>query len=211
MDNDLYSQLREKMVQLQILSRGISDPKVLEAMRKVPRHLFVPEGLIELAYLDCALPTSNGQTISQPYIVAYMTERLQLKASDSVLEIGTGTGYQTAILSVASSCVVTIERIPELHQSAKVRLESLGYNNVTCIMGNGYEGFAPEAPYDKIIVTAAAPFIPDALIRQLSPNGRMIIPVGSGSQELILVTKDENGELKEEKDLSVIFVPLVEK
>lgn len=211
MDNNLYSQLREKMVQLQILSRGISDTEVLSAMRMVPRHLFVPEELIELAYLDCALPTSRGQTISQPYIVAYMTERLVLKPTDRVLEIGTGTGYQTAILSELSSFVVTVERISELHTSAKVRLESLGYDNICCIYGNGYEGFESEAPYDKIIVTAAAPFIPDALIRQLSPNGRMIIPVGSGSQELILVTKDKNGEIKEEKDLSVIFVPLVEK
>lgn len=211
MDNNHYSQLRERMVQLQILSRGVSDKKVLEAMRMVPRHLFVPEGLIELAYLDCALPTSSGQTISQPYIVAYMTERLNLEASDRILEIGTGTGYQTAILSEISSYVVTVERIPELHQSAKARLETLGYENITCILGNGYEGFAPEAPYDKIIVTAAAPFIPETLIHQLSPNGRMIIPIGIGSQELILVTKDDRGEINKEKDLSVIFVPLVEK
>ncbi len=211
MDNNHYSLLREKMVRLQILSRGISDSRVLETMRKVPRHLFVPEGLIELAYLDCALQSSSGQTISQPYIVAYMTEILQLEPTDRVLEIGTGTGYQTAILSEASNFVVTVERIPELHQSAKNRLETYGYNNIICILGNGYDGFAPEAPYDKIIVTAAAPYIPEALMHQLSPNGRMVIPVGSGSQELILVTKDEYGEIKEENDLSVIFVPLVEK
>lgn len=211
MDINHFTELREKMVQLQILSRGISDENVLVAMRKVPRHLFVPLGLIDLAYLDSALPTSDGQTISQPYIVAYMTERLHLKHTDRVLEIGTGTGYQTAILSEISSCVVTVERIFNLHQSAKKRLESLGYTNITSIFGNGYEGYAPEAPYDKIIVTAAAPFLPVALIHQLSKNGRMIIPVGTGSQELILVTKDENGEITEEKDLSVIFVPLLEK
>lgn len=211
MDTNHFTELREKMVQLQILSRGIVAEPVLQAMRKVPRHLFVLERLIDLAYLDSALPSTNGQTISQPYIVAYMTERLQLKASDRVLEIGTGTGYQTAILSEISSFVITVERIPDLHQSAKVRLQMLGYKNITCIFGNGYEGFTTGAPYDKIIVTAAAPFIPEALIHQLSPNGRMIIPVGTSSQELILVTKDENGEITEEKDLSVIFVPLLEK
>ncbi|MBE0451741.1 MAG: protein-L-isoaspartate(D-aspartate) O-methyltransferase [Clostridia bacterium] len=211
MDTNHFTELREKMVSHQIQSRGIVDENVLEAMRKVPRHLFVPEGLIDLAYLDCALPSTNGQTISQPYIVAYMTEKLHLKPSDRVLEIGTGTGYQTAILSEISNFIVTMERIPDLHQSAKIRLEKLDYKNITCIYGNGYEGFIPGAPYDKIIVTAAAPFIPESLVLQLSPNGRMIIPVGTSSQELVIVTKDELGEITKKNDLSVVFVPLLEK
>lgn len=209
--NTNFEQLREEMVQLQIASRGIEDVNVLKAMRVVPRHMFVPQSLIHEAYSDSALPTSNGQTISQPYIVAYMTEKLQLNRTDRILEIGTGTGYQTAILSDIANFVVTIESVQALHQSAKTRLETLGYTNITFIMGNGYDGHESEAPYDKIIVTAAAPFIPEALMSQLAKNGRMIIPVGIDTQELIIVTKDENGAITEEKDLNVIFVPLLKE
>lgn len=206
---DTYIDLRLNMVAHQIEARGVRNTAVLEALRKVPRHRFVSDEFIDLAYADCALPASNGQTISQPFIVGIMTEMLELKPGDRVLEIGTGTGYQSAILAELDVEVFTVERIPALYESAKIRLTEMGYEGITCILGNGYDGFAQSAPYDAIIVTAAAPFIPKALIDQLAPGGRMVIPVGTAVQELVLVTKASDGHVTEMPLLGVRFVPLV--
>ncbi|MBN2458868.1 protein-L-isoaspartate(D-aspartate) O-methyltransferase [Candidatus Woesearchaeota archaeon] len=205
-----YSKLREDMVKHQIESRGVSDKRVLKAMREVPRELFVPEGLVVEAYNDHPLPIGHGQTISQPYIVAEMTELLELKGSEKVLEIGTGSGYQAAILSKLAKKVITLERIEGLAKKTRVLLKKHGYNNVTVIHGDGTKGYGKEAPYDAIIVTAAADKIPKALIEQLAEGGRLVAPVGKGyGQELLRIIKREGDKLDTEEHGGVIFVPLI--
>ncbi len=205
-----YANARKRMVQTQIRAMGVRDEKVLAAMSKVPRHLFVPEAYRPLAYADGPLPIGQGQTISQPYIVAFMTEALGLSPSDRVLEVGTGSGYQAAVLAELVREVYSIEIIPELGNSAGKRLEKLGYRNVAVRIGDGYLGWPEKAPFDAIIVTAAAGRIPEPLVAQLKDGGTLCIPVGpAGSvQSLIRITK--RGDRTEREDLlPVRFVPLV--
>ena len=192
---DKYSSLREKMVKEQIIGRGISDKATLNAIRKVPRHKFVPPDIQDKSYDDAPLPIGFGQTISQPYIVAYMTEVSKPTLKKKVLEIGTGSGYQAAILAEITSAVYTIEIVPELAKEAADRFKKLGYKNIIAKYGDGYGGWPEHAPFDIIIVTASAEKIPQPLIDQLAENGRMIIPVGSPNsvQELTLVVK-KNGK-----------------
>ncbi len=189
------------------------DNRVMTAIRQVPRENFVPPDLRHAAFRDGALPVGHGQTISQPYIVALMTDMLELTADSIVLEIGTGTGYQAAILACLARQVYSIERIPELAQAAQLRLKDMGYDNVETRCGDGYQGWPEMAPFDGILVTAAAPFIPPALLEQLKPGGRMAIPIGMPSmhQELMLVTKNQRGETHCRSLLGVAFVPLVEE
>lgn len=207
--SETFDQQRKLMVSEQLQRRGVQNPKVLEAMRKVERHLFVPPEVSSAAYEDHPLPIGEEQTISQPYIVAYMTEALALKPTERVLEIGTGSGYQAAILGELAAEVYSIEIIPELAKQAEERLKSLGYKNVHVKAGDGYQGWPEYQPFDAIIVTAAPDEIPQALIQQLkTPGGRMIVPVGSASQELILITKMENG-IEKKSLLPVRFVPML--
>ena len=194
MPGDEFEKAREKMVDLQIVRRGIKDPRVIAAMKKVPRHLFVSESLRSQAYEDHPLLIEEKQTISQPYIVALMTESLRLTGHEEVLEIGTGSGYQTAILAELADKVFTIERIPLLAEKARKRLEELGYKNIVYRIGDGSLGWPEEAPFDGILVSAAAPSIPQPLIDQLAMGGRLIIPVGDRlSQELVLVERVPEG------------------
>ncbi|MDD5291590.1 MAG: protein-L-isoaspartate(D-aspartate) O-methyltransferase [Candidatus Omnitrophica bacterium] len=203
-----YSEKMEEMINEQIMARGVKDPEVIRAMRKVERHLFVPEKVRSQSYDDGPLPIGHSQTISQPYIVAFMTEALDLQPEDKVLEIGTGSGYQAAVLAEIAKEVYTIEIIEPLAQEAKNRLESLGYKNIQVKCADGYKGWPENAPFDKIIVTAAPDEIPAELIKQLKVNGKMVIPVGSFSQELYLVTKTEKGFIRKSL-LPVRFVPMV--
>jgi protein-L-isoaspartate(D-aspartate) O-methyltransferase len=207
-----YAQQREMMVEQQIVARGVKSKKVLDAMNSVPRHLFVPEGYRRGSYYDQPLLIGLGQTISQPYIVALMTEMLDVDNDDIVLEIGTGSGYQAAVLSTIVKELYTIEIIEELGLQATERLKSLGYDNVKVKISDGRLGWPEKAPFDAIIVTAAAPKIPDPLIKQLKPGGRMVIPVNNSSysQDLLIVEKDEAGNIDTKKTIPVRFVPLVE-
>ncbi len=207
-----HTMKRKKMVKQQIIARGVKNKKVLEVMEKVPRHLFVPEEHRKYSYYDQPLPIGLEQTISQPYIVALMTEMLDIDNNDVVLEIGTGSGYQAAVLSEIAKEVYTIEIIRELGLQAKEKLENLGCNNVTVKIADGSLGWPDKAPFDAIIVTAAADKIPDALLMQLRPGGRMVIPVDSTSvgQDLLIVQKDENGKIDTKKTIPVRFVPLVD-
>lgn len=202
--------LRERMVRDQLEARDIKDPRVLSAMRKVPRHAFVPPSIIQAAYDDTALPIGLGQTISQPYIVAYMTQALALRGTERVLEIGTGSGYQAAILAEIAPEVYTIEIVPELASRAKSVLESLEYNKIHFRTGDGYEGWREFAPFDAIIVTAAPDHVPQPLVDQLKPGGRMIIPVGRGDQELLLIEKGKTG-ITRRSTIPVRFVPMTGK
>jgi protein-L-isoaspartate(D-aspartate) O-methyltransferase len=199
---------RQQMVDEQIVVRGVIDPRVLAAMLKVERDLFIPTALGKAAYADEPLPIGYGQTISQPYIVAYMTEALDLGPNDRILEIGTGSGYQAAILAELAKEVYTIELVEPLAEAARERLASLGYGNVEVTCGDGYEGLPEKAPFDAIMVTAAPPEIPEGLIAQLKTLGRMIVPVGSFFQELYLITKKATG-LDTKPLLPVRFVPMV--
>jgi len=186
------------------------DPRVLEALMEVPRHLFVPDGLQSSAYLNIPLPVGHGATISQPYIVALMTDLLEVDENDRVLEIGTGSGYQSAVLSRLVREVYSIEIVPELYERARQIFRKLGYGNIHTALGDGYRGWPEKAPFDGIIVTAAAPEIPPPLIEQLRPGRRLVIPVGTDFQRLIRVTRDpENGRLVHEEILPVAFVPFV--
>jgi protein-L-isoaspartate(D-aspartate) O-methyltransferase len=207
MRND-FSSLREKMVEVQIAGRGIKNAKVLDAMGKVPRHFFVPEELRDSAYADGPLPIGAGQTISQPYIVAYMTEILELRGAERVLEVGTGSGYQTAVLAEIVKDVFTIEVVATLSQRAQDVLKSLGYANIQFKIGDGTRGWKDFAPYDAIMVTAAPGSVPKVLQEQLQVGGRMIIPIGVDYQELVLVRREEK-TFKETRLLPVRFVPLV--
>ena len=198
---------RLHMVATQIEARGIADPQVIRAMQEVPRHEFVPERLKSLAYSDGPLPIGDGQTISQPYIVAFMTKALKLMPHDKVLEIGTGSGYQAAVLAEIVDSVFTIEIIENLGKSGEARLMRLDYQNVFVRIGDGYQGWPEEAPFDAIIVTAAPDHIPQPLIDQLKIGGRLVIPVGAGIQELVRITKTTDGT-KRENLLPVRFVPM---
>lgn len=202
--------LRERMVTEQIAARGISDGAVLKSMGGVPRETFVMPGEEHLAYEDYPLPIGQGQTISQPYIVAYMTEALQLSPEDVVLEVGTGSGYAAAILSRIVRKVYTVERIAELANRARERLMGLGYDNVEVVTGDGSIGYEVHAPYDAIVVTAGAPIVPKALLQQLKVAGRLVIPVGSTQtmQILVRVRRIDEKEYKYEDLCAVRFVPL---
>jgi protein-L-isoaspartate(D-aspartate) O-methyltransferase len=202
-----YDKMRQEMVERQLKTRGIKDKQVLKALETIPRHVFVPDYLADEAYSDGPLPIGSGQTISQPYIVAYMSELLNLKKSDKVLEIGTGSGYQAAVLAELVDTVFTIEIIPELTEKAQKVLNNLEYGNIKFKVENGYYGWPENAPYDAIIVTAAAEEIPQPLIDQLKVGGHLIIPVGDFFQELILLIKEDKG-IRKEKKLPVRFVPL---
>jgi protein-L-isoaspartate(D-aspartate) O-methyltransferase len=202
---------RERMVHAQIEERGIEEPGVLRAMRTVPRHLFVPERHRDAAYADRPLPIGFGQTISQPYIVALMTELLQVEPHDRVLEVGTGSGYQAAVASLLADSVFTVEILEELAADAAGRLRRLGYGNVAAREGDGYFGWEEHAPFDGILVTAAAGHVPPPLVAQLAAGGRMVIPVGGvfQVQHLVLVEKDAEGRVRTRNILPVQFVPLV--
>ena len=199
---------RARMVETQIVARGVRDPRVLAAMREVPRHRFVDAGQRAQAYEDHPLPIPGNQTISQPYIVALMTELLELEPSSRVLEIGTGSGYQSAVLAELAERVYTIEIVPELARLAESRLKELGYANVTVREGDGYRGWPENAPFDGIIVTAAPERIPQPLVDQLAPGGIMVIPVGGFFQELKVFRKSADGRVTEKDILPVRFVPM---
>jgi protein-L-isoaspartate(D-aspartate) O-methyltransferase len=205
---DAFQQDREWMVREQIAARGVRDPRTLEAMRHVPRHLFVPEVMKPYAYRDSPLPIGHGQTISQPYIVAFMTEALELKPADRVLEIGTGSGYQAAVLSQICPEVYSMEIIEPLGTDAAGRLKQLGYTNIHLRVGDGYRGWPEAAPFDAIIVTAAPDEIPAALLDQLALGGRMVVPVGRGEQTLMRIRRTKKGYTRENL-LPVRFVPML--
>ncbi|MCD6320312.1 MAG: protein-L-isoaspartate(D-aspartate) O-methyltransferase [Candidatus Desulfofervidaceae bacterium] len=210
MAQDIYAIARERMVREQIEARGIKNARVLAAMRKIPRHLFVDEALWPQAYNDYPLPIGEGQTISQPYIVALMTSFLELEGTEKVLEIGTGSGYQTAILAELAQRVFTIERSKTLMKRAKTTLDRLGYFNVAYKVGDGTVGWPEMAPFQAIVVTAAAPDVPFPYIEQLDKGGRLVIPVGDRlSQMLYKITKLTNGTLQKESLCGCRFVPLV--
>ncbi len=202
-----FKAMREKMVETQIKARGVKDPRVLSAMLKVERHRFVPKEFQPSSYADQPLPIGEGQTISQPYIVALMTELLELKGDEKVLEIGTGSGYQAAILAELAKEVYSIEIVESLAISAKKLLQELGYQNIQVKIGDGYLGWPEAAPFDAIIVTCAPDHIPKPLIEQLKEGGRMVVPVGTYSQELKKIVK-RSGKIETADILPVIFVPM---
>ena len=210
-DIGIHEKLRKNMIKHQLKRRGISSPKVLKAMEHVERHRFVPEKLRNMAYNDGPLPIGNDQTISQPYIVALMTEMLNINRNHKILEVGTGSGYQAAILGEISDNVHTIEIITELAEKSRKVLSELGYDNIIVHEGDGYQGIPKEAPFDRIIVTAAPEYIPEELVQQLSYNGVMILPVGPQfqTQFLWIIKKDDNGKISKEKKIPVRFVPMV--
>ncbi len=207
---DEFSKERRDMVEQQIRARGVRDDKVLKAMWKVSRHLFVPESHWEFAYADTPLPIGLNQTISQPFIVAYMTEAAKISSKDKVLEIGTGSGYQAAVLGEIANEVYTIEIVPELARQSGSLLKELGYKNVFAKEGNGYLGWPEHAPFDAIIVTAAPDEVPKPLIEQLAVGGIMVIPVGTSYQEMMLLTKTKEG-VTEKRTIPVRFVPMTGK
>jgi len=209
MDEKEFKQQRELMVEQQLMPRGIRNQEVVRAFTTVPRHRFVGAALQHSAYADHPLPIGEGQTISQPYMVALMTQCLDLTGSGRVLEIGTGSGYQTAILATIAAEVFTIERVASLAKNAESILKELGYNNVHFLVGDGTRGWPEEAPFEGIVVTAGAPRIPEPLVAQLADGGRLVIPVGGGwSQELMIVRK-EKGNIEEEPVCGCVFVPLL--
>jgi protein-L-isoaspartate(D-aspartate) O-methyltransferase len=205
-----WTDARERMVRTQLRGRDIHDPRVLDVMSRVERHRFVPEAVRHDAYGDFPLPIGDGQTISQPYIVAFMTQALAIAPEHRVLEIGTGSGYQAAILAELAKDVYTIEIVPALGESARSTLDQLGYRNVHVKIGNGYLGWPEHAPFDRIIVTAAPPEIPQALVQQLRDGGRMAVPVGRDDQELRILERAGDG-VKILQTLPVRFVPMVDK
>lgn len=202
---------RERMVKEQIIARGIKDKRVIEAMMKVPRHHFVDKTYYHQAYNDYPLPIGHGQTISQPYMVASMTELLELKGQEKVLEIGTGSGYQTAILALLCSKVYSIERISDLTRQARSKLESLGFQNINLMVGDGSLGWPDYAPYNGIIITAGAPEIPNDLIEQLAENGRLVIPVGDEFSQVLNLVRKHKGRIYRKEFFGCTFVPLVGK
>ncbi|MCJ7741494.1 MAG: protein-L-isoaspartate(D-aspartate) O-methyltransferase [Methanoregula sp.] len=200
---------RLRMVEYQIAARGIRDQRVLSAMKEVPRHLFVPPPYNKSAYEDCPLPIGNGQTISQPYIVALMTELLALRPTDNVLEIGAGCGYQAAVLAALVRRVTTIERIPEVAGLARANLAAVGSKNVEVIVGDGTLGYPQKAPYEGIIITAATPVVPQPLIEQLAEGGRLVAPVGGRDIQELKRLRKKDGSIPEEHHGGVRFVPLI--
>jgi len=205
-----YDALRRRMVEAQLIARGIKDQRVLAAMLKVPRHLFVEEALMDRAYGDHALPIGEGQTISQPYMVAIMTELLALKGDEKVLEIGTGSGYQAAILAELCWKVCTVERIGALASRARKLLDLMGYSNIALRTFDGTYGWRDEAPFDGIVVTAASPEIPQPLFEQLGVGGRLVVPVGDRwIQTLTIVTKRADGGMDVRPSIGCMFVPLL--
>jgi len=205
-----FDAARRRMVETQLQAEGIRSTAVLQAMGRVPRHLFVPPELRDRAYENSPLSIGLGQTISQPYIVAYMTEALQLTRDHVVLEIGTGSGYQAAVLAELAREVLTIEIVPPLADRARAALSEAGYSNITVRTGNGYLGWPERAPFQRIIVTAAPDAIPQALVDQLAVGGIMVAPVGTTSQEIVIVTKTPEG-VAEKRTIAVRFVPMVQK
>jgi protein-L-isoaspartate(D-aspartate) O-methyltransferase len=205
---DNWQALRQQMVDTQIRAREVRSEAVLQAMARVPRHLFVPESVRPYAYEDRPLPIGRGQTISQPYIVGYMTDVLQLEPAHRVLEIGTGSGYQAAVLADIATHVYSIEIVPELAEGARRALTDAGYRNVDVRTGNGYLGWPDRAPFDRIIVTAAPPTIPTALVDQLAVGGIMVIPVGTDYQEIVVISRTAQG-VTEKRTIPVRFVPMV--
>lgn len=206
-----FNGLREQMVRNQLKARGIDDEQVLDAFMEVERHKFVLPRYISMAYRDSPLPIEEGQTISQPYIVAYMTEALNLEKDDKVLEIGTGSGYQAAILAQIVDSVFTIEIFESLGKKAKALFNQLGYNNIYTKIGDGYKGWPEHAPFDAIIVTAAPSNIPEPLKEQLAEGGRMIIPVGGDAVQELVLLKKRKGKIKQQSVLPVRFVPMISK
>lgn len=207
--NKDFSELRHRMVEEQLRWRGIEDARVLEAMDRTPRHAFIPQGLRSMAYSDSPLPIGGDQTVSQPYVVAVMTEVLEVGPGDKVLEIGTGSGYQTAILAEMGVEVFTVEYLEELATSAREILESLEYSNIHYRIGDGRAGWPEEAPFDAIIVTAAPDSLPQSLAQQLKPGGKLVIPIGRWDQYLFVYTRQPNGTMEYQKLFAVRFVPLV--
>ena len=204
-----YQAEREQMVANQIARRGISDERVLEAMRRIPRHLFVPEDAREHAYLDGPVRIGDGQTISQPYIVALMTALLKVRAGQKVLDVGTGSGYQAAVLAEMGAQVFTIERHAALAGRAEHLLDELGYQNLRVCVGDGTQGLAEFAPYDRILVAAAAPAVPEPLLDQLSEGGRLVIPVGGRFGQTLEIWIKQEEDFQRIQDIGVTFVPLV--
>jgi protein-L-isoaspartate(D-aspartate) O-methyltransferase len=210
-DDGRYARERERMVDEQVAGRGVTDPRVLAAMRRVPRHRFVQEALRERAYGDHPLPIGEEQTISQPFIVGLMTSLLELTGREKVLEIGTGSGYQTAVLATLARRVCSIERLPRLAERARAALESLGYDNVWIRVGNGALGWPDQAPFDRIIVTAGGPAVPPPLVRQLADGGRMVLPVGTPDNQVLTVVDNAGGDVRQRTHGECKFVPLVGK
>jgi protein-L-isoaspartate(D-aspartate) O-methyltransferase len=204
-----YAKERRQLVE-ELRAEGITNQLVLDALLKVPRHKFVPASYRHLAYENRALPIGKDQTISQPFIVAYMTEAAEIASGERVLEIGTGSGYQAAVLAELAREVYTIEIIPELAESARKLLGKLGYKNIQVKTGNGYEGWAEHAPFDAIVVTAAPDEVPKALVEQLALRGKMVVPVGTGFQQMVIITKTESGVV-ERRTIPVAFVPMTGK
>jgi protein-L-isoaspartate(D-aspartate) O-methyltransferase len=204
-----FEEARERMVQTQIAARGITDARVLAAMRRVPRHLFVPEEMQEVAYADQAMPIGSGQTISQPYMVAAMSAALELTGGERVFEIGTGSGYQTAILAELACEVISIERHAVLARTAEARLAALGWTNVRLVVGDGSAGLPETGPFDAILVTAGAPRVPEPLKRQLADGGRLVIPVGAERHQDLIVLRREGEHFRESVHDPCVFVPLV--
>lgn len=206
-----FARERERMVDEQVAARGVTDPRVLAAMRRVPRHLFLEQALRDQAYGDHPLPIGEGQTISQPFIVGKMTELLALTGREKVLEVGTGCGYQAAVLAELAARVCTIERLPRLAGRARETLETLGYTNVWVRTANGTLGWPDEAPFDRILVAAGGPTVPPPLFEQLAEGGRLVMPVGDASSQVLEIVEKVNGQRRVTRDSGCVFVKLVGK
>jgi protein-L-isoaspartate(D-aspartate) O-methyltransferase len=209
--HDRTAAARERMVAEQVAGRGVADPRVLDAMRRVPRHRFVEEALRERAYGDYPLPIGEGQTISQPFMVGRMTELLRLTGREKVLEIGTGSGYQAAVLSRCVARVCTVERLPRIAARARQLLEELGYTNVWVRTANGTFGWPDEAPFDRILVAAGGPSVPPPLFEQLAEGGLMVMPVGGADGQKLQLIEKVRGEMRVTEDSGCVFVPLIGK
>jgi protein-L-isoaspartate(D-aspartate) O-methyltransferase len=207
-ETDRFRATRHRMVDLQLAARDVRDERVLDAMRRVPRHLFVPESERESAYVDWPLQIGFGQTISQPYIVGLMTQLAKPQPKSRALDVGTGSGYQAAVLAELCEQVYSIEIVEPLATEARVRLADLGYRNVEVRCGDGYRGWPERAPFDVIILAAAPPHIPEPLVEQLAPDGRLVLPVGEGAQELVVVEKQADGTTRQRTETGVRFVPM---
>ncbi|MEA3494295.1 MAG: protein-L-isoaspartate(D-aspartate) O-methyltransferase [Candidatus Margulisiibacteriota bacterium] len=206
-----YTRQRELMVESQLIPRGITDPLVLKAFNRVPREKFIPEHLQASAYEDCALPIGQGQTISQPYMVAIMTQELNLRGGETILEIGTGSGYQAAILAEIGGKVITAERIESLSKNAEELIKKIGYKNIEFIVTDGTGGYKEFSPYDRVIVTAACPAIPPPLLAQLKEGGRIVLPIGGQHQQILTTITKKEDKLISHGTVPCVFVPLVGK